>query len=101
MDEDSMSGGEPSVKKYKCSKLEVPLKEDSKIEIIFNNKLIKEFKPTLDINTYYSDLDKSIFNRNNTLVFRNNFFISPKSLNGGSDIRPLSIRFYKFKIFCK
>ena len=79
----------------------IQIKEGSKIEIIFNNKLIKEFKPTLDINTYYSDLDKNIFNRNNTLVFRNNFFISPKSLNGSNDIRPLSIRFYKFKIFCR
>ena len=79
----------------------IQIKEDSKIEIIFNNKLIKEFKPTLDINTYYSDLDKNMFNHNNLLVFRNNFFASPKSLNGSHDTRPLSIRFYKFKIFCK
>ena len=79
----------------------IQIKEDSKIEIIFNDKLIKEFKPTLDINTYYSNLDKNMFNRNNTLVFRNNFFASPKTLSGSNDTRPLSIRFYKFKIFCR
>ena len=79
----------------------IQVNEDSKIEIIVNNKLTMEFHPKLDINTYHADLDKNIFNRSNTLIFRNNFFASPKSLNMSNDIRPLSIRFYYFKIICK
>ena len=79
----------------------IQAKVDSKLQLILNDNLIKNFKPLPEISTYYFDLDETIFNRSNTLIFKNNFFVSPKSLNGSNDSRLLSIRLYYFKLTCK
>ena len=91
-------------KVYDCTPLlelslnPIQSKADSIIEILLNGNSIREFMPKSDINSYYFKLDNSIYDKNNTITLKNNFFAFPKKIN--DDKKALSIKLYYFKLSC-